>query len=150
PAVLKQPMTLLAADLAPKGAVTGSGSTILVNHTGDNELVTFRFRLKGVKMLAAEAPFEAGGRAYAAGTFILPNAPRAEVERVAGELGLKAEAVAAAPTVKSHPLSVPRIGYLHSWLRTQDEGWWRAAFDRYGVPYTYLADTKARLGDLRK
>jgi hypothetical protein len=150
PAVLKQPMTLLTADVAPKGAISGTGPTILVNHTGDNELVSFRFRLKDVKMLAAEAPFEAGGKAYAAGTFIIPNAPRGEVEKVAAELGLKGEAVAAAPTVKTHPLSVPRIGYLHSWLRTQDEGWWRAAMDHYGVPYTYIADTTARAGNLRK
>jgi hypothetical protein len=149
-AVLKQPMTLIAADLAPKGAVTGTGSTILVNHTGDNELVSFRFKLKDVKMLAAEKPFEAGGKSYAAGTFIIPNAPRGVVEKAAAELGLKGEAVEAAPSVKTHALTVPRIGYLHSWRNTQDEGWWRAAFDHYGVPYTYIADTKARAGDLRK
>ncbi|HEX3364443.1 M14 family zinc carboxypeptidase [Phenylobacterium sp.] len=150
PAVLKQPMTLLTADVTPKGAISGAGSTILVNHTGDNELVTFRFRLKDVKMLAAEKAFEAGGKQYAAGTFIIPNAPRAVVEKAAADLGLKGEAVAAAPDVKSHALTLPRIGYLHSWLRTQDEGWWRAALDHYGVPYAYLADTKARAGDLRK
>ncbi|HLZ76838.1 M14 family zinc carboxypeptidase [Phenylobacterium sp.] len=150
PAVLKQPMTLLTADVAPKGVVAGGGKTILVNHTGDNELVTFRFKLKDVKMLAAETAFDAGGKHYAAGTFIIPDAPRAQVEKAVAELGLTAEAVDAAPTVKSHALTVPRIGYLHSWLRTQDEGWWRAALDHYGVPYTYLADTKARQGDLRK
>jgi len=148
--VLKQPMTLVSADIAPKGAIAGSGRTILVNHTGENELVTFRFRLKDVKMLAAEAPFDAAGKHYSAGTFIIPDAPRAQVEKAVAELGLAAEAVAEAPSVKTHPLTVPRIGYLHSWLRTQDEGWWRAAFDHYGVPYTYIADTKARQGDLRK
>jgi hypothetical protein len=130
--------------------VAGAGKTILVNHTGDNELVTFRFRLKDVKMLAAEQAFDAGGKHYAAGTFIIPDAPRGAVEKAVAELGLTAEAVDAAPSVKSHALTIPRIGYLHSWLRTQDEGWWRAALDHYGVPYTYLADTKARQGDLRK
>ena len=150
PAVLKQPMTLLTADVTPKGAITGAGRTILVNHTGDNELVTFRFQLKGVKMLAAEEPFEAGGKHYAAGTFIIPDAPHAMVEKAVANLGLSGQAVDVAPSVKTHALSVPRIGYLHSWLRTQDEGWWRAALDHYGVPYTYIADTKARVGDLRK
>ncbi|WP_293380697.1 M14 family zinc carboxypeptidase [Phenylobacterium sp.] len=150
PAVLKQPMTLLTADVTSKGVISGAGKTILVDHTGDNELVTFRFRLKDVRMLAAEQAFDAGGKHYAAGTFIIPDAPRAAVEKAAADLGLKGEAVEAAPTVKSHPLTIPRIGYLHSWLRTQDEGWWRAALDHYGVPYTYMADTKARLGDLRK
>jgi len=148
--VLQQPMTLITADVAPRGAIAGTGSTILVNHTGDNELVSFRFRLKDVKMLAAEGPFEAGGKQYVAGTFIIPNAPRAVVEKAAADLGLKGDAVDALPTVKTHALTIPRIGYLHSWLRTQDEGWWRAALDHYGVPYTYLADTKVRGEDLRK
>jgi hypothetical protein len=57
--------------------------------------------------------------------------------------------VAAAPSVKTHDLDVPRIGYIHSWTRTQDEGWWRAALDTFGVPYTYFADQKLRDGNLR-
>ena len=44
--------------------------------------------------------------------------------------------------MKTHDLDVPRIGYVHSWTRTQDEGWVRAALDTYGVPYTYFADQK--------
>jgi hypothetical protein len=51
--------------------------------------------------------------------------------------------------VPTHDLDVPRIGYVHSWQRTQDEGWVRAALDTYGVPYTYFADTKLREGNLR-
>ena len=147
-AVLRAPMTALTADVAPRGVVTGTGSTILIDHTGDNPLVGLRFRLRGA-MRAAEAPFEAGGKRYAAGAFILPNADRAAVDRVVAELGLTAEAVATPPAVASHPLTSPRIGYIHSWLRTQDEGWWRLALDRHGIPYTYFADTRAREGGLR-
>ncbi|MBU3078973.1 M14 family zinc carboxypeptidase [Sphingomonas quercus] len=150
PTILTQPMTLLTADVAPKGVITGTGSTILFNHTGDNELVALRFRLKGAKMAAAEQPFEAGGKRYAAGTFIVQNANRAELDKVVADLGISGEAVAALPAVPSHALTAPRIGYLHSWLRTQDEGWWRAALDRYGVPYTYFADIKVRDGGLRQ
>ena len=57
--------------------------------------------------------------------------------------------MAAAPTVKTHDLDVPRIGYVHAWQRTQDEGWVRAAFDHFGVPYTYFSDIKLREGNLR-
>ena len=73
----------------------------------------------------------------------------ARVAKVVADLGLSAQAVASVPAVASHALTIPRIGYMHSWLRTQDEGWWRAAFDNYGVPYTYFADIKARQGGLR-
>ena len=57
--------------------------------------------------------------------------------------------MAAAPAVKTHDLDIPRIGYVHSWTRTQDEGWVRAALDTYGVPYTYFADQKLKDGNLR-
>jgi hypothetical protein len=46
-------------------------------------------------------------------------------------------------------LDVPGIGYIHACSATQDEGWVRAALDRYGVPYTYFADQKLREGSLR-
>jgi hypothetical protein len=51
--------------------------------------------------------------------------------------------------VKTHDLDVPRIGYIHAWQRTQDEGWVRAALDYYGVPYAYFADQRLRDGNLR-
>ena len=45
---------------------------------------------------------------------------------------------------------MPRIGYVHAWRETQDEGWVRAALDTYGVPYTYFGDIKLREGNLRQ
>lgn len=149
PTILDKPMTLITDDIRPAGGVTGSGTTIVFDHTGDNALVALRFRLKGAKMSVAEEGFAIGGRQYAAGSFIIADADRAAVAQVAAELGVSGEAVAKAPSVKSHAITAPRIGYLHSWLRTQDEGWWRAALDHYGVPYTYFADIKAREGGLR-
>ena len=65
------------------------------------------------------------------------------------QLGLSAWAVPQAPVVRTHDVDVPRIGYVHSWTRTQDEGWVRAALDTYGVPYTYFADQKLKDGNLR-
>src|SRR5439155_24963424 len=73
----------------------------------------------------------------------------APMEPALKELGLSAVAVGAAPDVKQHDLDVPRIGYVHSWQRTQDEGWVRAALDTYGVAYSYFADQKLRDGNLR-
>jgi hypothetical protein len=121
----------------------------VVDHTTDNNLVTMRFRLKDVKMSAAEADFEAGGKKFRAGAFIIANANASQINPVLTELGLTGHAMATAPTVKTHDLDIPRIGYIHSWQRTQDEGWVRAAFDTYGVPYTYFADQKLREGNLR-
>jgi hypothetical protein len=111
--------------------------------------MAFRFRNRDVKMLAAEEDFDLDGQKLRAGAFIIPDGDRARLEPMLKELGIMARAVASAPAVKTHSLDVPRIGYVHAWQRTQDEGWVRAALDRYGVPYTYFADQKLREGNLR-
>lgn len=36
------------------------------------------------------------------------------------------------------PKRLPRIALVHSWTDTQDEGWWRKAFDEMGVKYSYV------------
>ena len=128
-----------------RAASTGTGPVLVVEHTGDNNLVTFRFKLKDVKMSAAEDDFDAGGHKFRAGAIIIPNAnARAARADAQGSSASPAWAVASAPTVKTHDLDIPRIGYVHSWSRTQDEGWVRAALDTYGVPYTYFGDKEAR------
>jgi hypothetical protein len=147
--ILSAPMTLLTADAKAPGGVDGSGATLVINHTTDNVLMGFRFKNASVKMLAAEEDFDLGGQKFKAGSFIIPNADRAALEPQLKALGIMATAVASAPSVKTHDLDVPRIGYVHSWSRTQDEGWTRAALDFYGVPFTYFADKKLRDGNLR-
>jgi hypothetical protein len=122
---------------------------LVVEHTADNSLVTFRFKNADVKMMAAEDDFELSGRKFRAGAIIVPDADRAKLEPTLRDLGLSAWAVASAPSVKTHDLDLPRIGYVHSWTRTQDEGWVRASLDTYGIPYTYFADQKLKEGNLR-
>ena len=147
--ILTQPMTLASADIAVPGSITGSGPVVLVDNTTDNTLVTFRFTHAGVKMAAAEQPFEAAGHKFPAGSFVIANADRAALEPSIKELGLTAYAVASSPTVPTHDLDVPRVGYIHTWTSTQDEGWVRMAFDKFKVPYTYFGDNLVRQGNLR-
>ena len=147
---LDQQMAAVSADVKAPGGIEGAGPVLIVEHTTDNNLVTFRFKHKDVTMEAAEEDFDAGGRQFRAGSFIVRNANRSVLEPTLTSLGLSAWAVASAPTVRVHPLDVPRIGYIHSWANTQNEGWVRAAFDTYGVPYTYFADITLREGNLRQ
>lgn len=147
--ILSQPMTLLPADARVPGAIVGTGNVVVVDHNGDTALASFRFANKDVKMLAAEEPFEIGGQKFAAGAFIIPGADRAKLEASIKEFGLAAVAATSAPAVKTHELVTPRIGYVHSWSRTQDEGWVRMAFDKLKIPYTYFGDVKLREGNLR-
>jgi hypothetical protein len=147
--VLSQPMTLIAADVKAAGGIEGTGPVLVVEHTADMNMVTFRFKHAQVKMSAAEDDFDLNGKRFRAGAIIIPNGNRAVLEPTLKDLGLSAWAVAAPPTVRTHDLDVPRIGYVHAWQRTQDEGWVRAALETYGVPFTYFADQKLRDGNLR-
>jgi hypothetical protein len=153
---LAQPMTRVTSDVKAPGGVdaatalgAGGATTLVVDHTSDTAIVTFRFKNANVKMEAAEDDFEIAGHKFRAGAIIVPNADRARLELMLKDLGLSAWAVTERPAVKTHDLDVPRIGYVHSWTRTQDEGWVRAALDTYGVPYTYFADQKLKEGNLR-
>jgi hypothetical protein len=147
--ILGQRMAPVTAPVRAPGGITGTGPVVVVEHTSDNNLVSFRFRLADLAMQAAEEDFEAAGHRFRAGAFIIANADRNRLEPVLRELGLSGWALAQAPAVRTHDLDIPRIGYVHSWQRTQDEGWVRAALDTYGVPYTYFADQKLRDGNLR-
>jgi hypothetical protein len=149
-AILDQPGTIVTADARASGGIEGSGPVIVVDHTTDNNLVTFRFKHADVKMRAAQEEFEAGGRKFRAGAFVIDGADRAKVEPTLRDLGLSGFAVPSAPSVPMHDLDIPRIGYVHSWQRTQDEGWVRAAFDTFSVPYTYFSDITLRDGNLRQ
>lgn len=148
-AILTAAMTPVTGAIRATGGITGTGPTVIVDHTGDNLLAQFRFQFAGVAMQAAEAEFEAAGRKFGAGAIIIPNANRAQLEPALTELGLSGYAVAAAPTVKTHNLDVPRIGYVHSWGNTQDEGWVRASLDYYKIPYTYFGENEVATRDLR-
>ncbi len=147
--IFDKPMTLAKANFKVPGTITGAGSTIVIDHTTDNTLATFRFTNPTVKMSAAEAAFEMGGHTFAPGAFVIQNANRAALEPQIRELGLMAWATDTPPSVRMHDLDVPRIGYIHSWQNTQDEGWVRMAFDKLKVPYTYFGDNVVRQGNLR-
>jgi hypothetical protein len=148
---LSQPMKPVTGKVSAVGGISGSGPVVVVEHTGDNNIVTFRFRLKDVKMSAAEDDFDADGRHFRAGAIIIPNANASQIGPELTRLGLSGYAMASAPTVRTHDLDVPRILYLHSWSRTQDEGWVRAALETYGVPFTYMGDKEiAHMPNLRQ
>ncbi len=137
--VLDVPMQRVTGDVTNPGGVTGSGTVFLVNHNADNALATLRYRLKTADFQTSEEPFEVGGRKYNRGSFIIRGAAAADVDRAARELGVKVFASSAAPSVKTHPARAARVAILHTWLGTQTEGWWRQAFDQYGIPFDYIS-----------
>ena len=144
-AILKAPMSPVTAQVGVPGGVTGSGKVLAVDHTAEPNLATFRFRLREMKMLAAEEPFDAAGHKFAAGTFLIEDSTaRDRVSEAAQQLGVKVYALPQMPKVATHPLAAPRVALVHTWTDTQNEGWFRYAFDQLGIPFDYISGQKLR------
>ena len=145
--VLNVDAKLLTEDARVTGQLTGPTSAVayVINHNTDNTLATLRFRLKDVKMSAAEDSFKIGDQQFNTGSFIIKQDGnssdlRRRLQSAVSDLGLKAVGVDKLPDVKTHELAVPRIAIVHTWINTQNEGWYRVEFDRYQIPYTYISD----------
>lgn len=139
--VLAAPMTPLTADATVAGKLTGSGAVLLVPHLGDWRSAVLPWKTGRARVSVADTAFSAGGKSYDRGTFVVEGAD-ATVRDGIGALGLDAVATSAVPSVRRHAVSAPRVALVHSWIETQNEGWVRYAFDRMGIPFTYLADQK--------
>ena len=138
--VLDAPLELVKGDLTAAGGVSGTGSLFAINHNADPSLATLRYRFKDAQFDVAEEPFEAEGQKFNRGSFIIRGGVSADdLGKAVADLGLKAVALAAAPSVKTHPARAARIALMHTWINTQDEGWWRLALDQIAVPYAYIS-----------
>jgi zinc carboxypeptidase len=122
-------------------------SIFLVNHTADPALVTLRYAFKDGSFEAAEEPFDAAGKKFNRGSFVIKNVSQSDLQKAASDLGLQITAVASAPSVTMHPLRAPRVAIVHTWLTTQTEGWWRHAFDDVKVPFTYISTQQVAKDD---
>jgi hypothetical protein len=142
-AVLATPMRLVEGLVrAPGGIESASGARVfLIDYNADNNLTTFRFRHRNLKIDAAEQPFTHEGREYRAGTFFVPAGKDAAriLEAAGREYGFTAYGSATIPSVAKHAVAAPRIAIMHTWQTTQTEGWVRLAFDEYGIPYDYIS-----------
>jgi hypothetical protein len=138
PKILDVAMETVKGDVKAPSGVTGAGTVFAINHNADNALISLRYKLKDCDVQVAEEPFESGGTKFNRGSFVITGVVQSELDKLANVLGLKAYALASAPSVKTHPARAARLAILHQWTNTQTEGWWRQAFDVYGIPYDYI------------
>jgi len=130
------------------GTVAGTGSLFAVAHTGSNNMITLRERLKDLKVQAAEREFTQGDASFPAGSFVI-GGDAARIRAAIEPLGLKAVALPSAPSVPLHDLDLPRVAMYSTWGSTQDVGWVRYAFDKFEVPFDLIYKEQVRRGDLK-
>ena len=137
--ILKAKMTPIEDPASLAGKVAGSGGVVAVANTGQISLLPLAYKLKGATIQVAEKSFDADGKHFAAGSLLISAAPDDRIGGVLHDLSLDASRLGAAPSVPLHTITAPRIAFMHTWLGTQTEGWWRYAFDSAGVPYDYIS-----------
>ena len=150
-AILDAPVTPVTGT-APRGRIAGSGAAgLAVAHYGSNHMITLRYKLRAVPMTIAEEAFTIGGVDFPAGSFIITgaaadlDAARAAVE----SLGLTAAAFSTAPSVRAHDADAPRVAIYSQWAQTQELGWYRHAFDQFGIPFDLIYKERVLKGNLK-
>jgi hypothetical protein len=121
--VLDAKMELVKGELKAPGSVSGTGTIFAINHNADPSLATLRYRFKDAQFDVVEEPFESSGQKFNRGSFIIRGVPAADLTKAATDLGLRAVALAAPPSVSVHPARAARVALMHTWISTQDEGW---------------------------
>lgn len=150
-------MDPVTGEVRISGVFTGSGRgerSYLMRPNASAHQLKALLALGDLTVRAVETSFEVDDLSWPAGTWTLPATPgsRERMEAWADVHGIDVTEVATSDLegLPAHRVAVPRIALLHTWSRTQDEGWARFSLDQQGVPYDYLGEDKlAELGDLR-
>jgi hypothetical protein len=149
-AILHARMTPVTDLDSSVGHTSGSGSIYAIANTGQTSLLALIYQLKSAHIQIAEKPFDAGGTHFVSGTLLITQTNDSSIDSALHKLALNAVRLTALPTVATHVVMPPRIAFMHTWLSTQTEGWWRLAFDKAAVPYGYInTQTVASEADLR-
>jgi Zinc carboxypeptidase len=148
-AVLDVNAPLVKSD-ALRGKIAGSGTVgLAVAHYGSNNMISFRYKLKNVPMKIAEKSFTASGVEFPAGSFVLSGAITSEERTAVEQLGLTGAALTEMPTVAMHDADAPRVAIYSQWNGTQELGWYRDAFDKFGIPYELIYKERVAKGNLK-
>lgn len=117
-------------------AISANDKAVVFENTGDFSLAQFRFALPGANISTAKEEFTFKGKKWSAGSVVVEG----EVGKTASllaDLGINNAVSGSVPTFKARSTSAARIVLVHTWNSTQDEGWYRLAFDYLKIPYTY-------------
>jgi hypothetical protein len=140
----------------PPGGVTGTAGFGYLLTPRRNEAATALNRLlaDGERVHRTGSPFQAGGRSWDAGTFVVEGGPqtRQRVEAIARELGLEFVGIQSRPAAAAAlaPLHRPRVALYRPWTSNMDEGWTRFVLNQFEFDVTTVTNEDIRTGDLSR
>jgi len=148
-------MDLVEGPVSLEGRVHGRrGDMILIKPSSSANLMKARLALGSTPVRVAESEVEVNDDVtLAPGAWVLTaDAQGLDIEGWIREQGLEAYRVGedVLDDVATHEMDLPRIALLHTWTRTQDEGWARFTLDQQGLAYDYIGEDRiGAMGDLR-
>jgi hypothetical protein len=129
----------------PGEVVGGSGDVYLVQPNAAANLMAARLALGDIPVFVVEGEIEVDDDVVLApGAWVLETVMPEQVESWARDHGFTAYRVGdrVLEGAATHELDLPRIALLHTWTRTQDEGWARYTLDQQGVHYDYIGEDR--------
>lgn len=147
------PFKKLAGEVKPPaGRITGpdDGAGFLLSHAiNDSFIAVNRLLSSGEQVFWLRNSFRSNGSIYAPGTHFIPAQPgtREKLQRLAVDLGLSFEAVAARPPGDALLLKTLKIGL---WDRTGGSipsGWTRFILEQFEFPFTVESDVNRLAGN---
>jgi len=149
--ILSAPMSPIPDLSQIPAAEVGPGPFYVVNNSAQVSLASLVYALHGTAdVFVCEENFESEGHKFAAGSLIIGRVEAAKLKSLLRQFDLAAVSIASQPSVKVHSAAAPRIAFMHTWLNTQTEGWWRIAFDELHVVFAYIStQTVSKEADLR-
>jgi hypothetical protein len=119
----------------------GNGGAIAAN----------RLLAAGLSPAWLTSALEVRGFRYAPGSMVVAatSATTPVLEKIAAQLGLRADGLTGKPPAAVRPLVRARAGLYKPWVETVDEGWTRWVLEQYEFPYASVSDAEMRAGNLR-
>jgi hypothetical protein len=145
-----------AVDVAPppEGGVSGDArhAFLLTPRRNASAAAVNRLLGAGDEVSVATRAFQAAGREWDAGTFVIRagSQTRARVEAAARDLGLEFVGVPAAPQTQLSQLRKPRLALYRSFTANMDEGWTRFMLNEHEFDVTTVHNDDIRSGDLTR
>ena len=90
-------------------------------------------------MQAAEEPFDAGGKKFNRGSFIVRDVSRADLRHAQQRTGTTGDGARRGTERENASAARGARGVPAHLAGTQTEGWWRQALDNMHIPYDYIS-----------
>ena len=135
-----------------EGNFAGSGSAgVAVAHYGSNNMIAFRYKTKNIPIEDRRGGVHRRGVKPAGSFVVTGSAADCRGARAAeSRSGSPARTCRRRRPVASHDADVPRVAIYSQWSGTQELGWYRHAFDQFGIPFDLIYKERVEKGDLKK